>query len=158
MADETKRQHKWCWCLKCEGLFYIGTEWASYCPAGGEHDETFSGDFTYAINLDNKGEAGWRRCVRCQVLFLDTGSLALYPVGPCPAPGKSWLGPYHEADLSVKYFVEKNIISETTLQPGWRYCGKCRGLYYGKNASQGKCPGGGAHDGEGSPNYFLFVE
>jgi hypothetical protein len=165
MEKKTDRQKNWCWCSKCEGLFYVDNNWLSFCPAGGSHDESFFNDFAYSVNTENKGEAGWRKCSRCLSLFLDetlvwanSNTVYLQQVAPCPAPGKGYLGPYHEADTSVKYYMEKNNFSDSSLQTGWRYCSKCRGLYFGGHATKGKCPGGGTHDNSDKGNYALCVE
>jgi hypothetical protein len=42
------------------------------------------------------------------------------------------------------------------LQNGFRWCGKCEGLYFSQNPTQGVCPGGGAHDPSRSGPYGLF--
>ena len=34
-------------------------------------------------------------------------------------------------------------------QQNWRYCGKCRGLFFDGYAYKGKCPAGGGHDAVG---------
>lgn len=41
-------------------------------------------------------------------------------------------------------------------QEHWRYCKKCRGLFFsGSKNENGVCPAGGAHDPVGSGNYIL---
>lgn len=40
-------------------------------------------------------------------------------------------------------------------QRNWRWCNKCQGLWFAGNATQGKCPAGGAHTKTGSGNYSL---
>jgi hypothetical protein len=43
------------------------------------------------------------------------------------------------------------------VQDSWRYCSKCKGLYYnGQQAGNGVCPAGGGHDPGLSGNYRLF--
>jgi hypothetical protein len=44
-----------------------------------------------------------------------------------------------------------NIISQTD----WRYCHKCKGLFYGPEEADSKCPDGGTHDSSQSGNYVL---
>ncbi len=41
-------------------------------------------------------------------------------------------------------------------QNGWRWCGKCQGLFYSGHSSQGACPAGGQHDGSNSGRYELI--
>ena len=40
-------------------------------------------------------------------------------------------------------------------QTGWRYCIKCKGLFYGPEQQQSMCPRGGTHDGSHSHSYTL---
>jgi len=148
----------WAWCFKCEGLFYIDTEWLSFCPAGGAHDESFAGSFLYSINTENKGEAHWRRCTRCQGLFRRRGGIGLVFFGECPAPGTGFFEKSHSPDEAVHYFVEINNLKDQTLQQGWRHCRKCLSMFYSGHATQGNCPTGDRHDAGDSPNYSLFVE
>jgi hypothetical protein len=51
-----------------------------------------------------------------------------------------------------------SLVHQATIAPGqsnWRWCSKCQGLWFGGNASSGKCPAGGAHTKVGSGNYTL---
>jgi hypothetical protein len=42
-------------------------------------------------------------------------------------------------------------------QDSWRYCSKCKGLFYnGQQVGNGVCPAGGGHDAGLSGNYSLF--
>ncbi|HVE57641.1 MAG TPA: hypothetical protein VNB22_12480 [Pyrinomonadaceae bacterium] len=164
MGEETKKQTNWCWCAKCEGIFYLGTEWLSFCPAGGAHDEAFAKDFLYSVNTENKGEYNWFRCDKCQGLFnllllvwAGSNTPYMFNYGTCPAPGAS-IGGGHNPDFNVKYYIEKNNFSDQSLQTGWRFCKNCRGLYFGGHATQGKCPAGGAHTPLDNSNYCLFVK
>ncbi|MFD9594327.1 hypothetical protein ACFWA9_16430 [Kitasatospora sp. NPDC059973] len=40
-------------------------------------------------------------------------------------------------------------------QSNWRYCGKCFGLWFNGNPTNGVCPAGGAHTSSGSFDYLL---
>jgi Peptidase family C25 len=46
-------------------------------------------------------------------------------------------------------------LSSTVSQNGWAFCFKCQGLFYSRNASNGICPKGGAHDSSESGDYSL---
>lgn len=46
-------------------------------------------------------------------------------------------------------------MDEAIAQADWRYCDKCKGLFYGPEESSSKCPDGGTHDGSRSGNYIL---
>ena len=49
------------------------------------------------------------------------------------------------------------LIRAINFQDKWRCCGKCRGLFFGPNADESKCPDGGKHDSMSCPraNYLL---
>jgi hypothetical protein len=42
-------QDNWRWCHKCQGLMYAGGPTSGFCPAGGGHDYTGSGDYSIVI-------------------------------------------------------------------------------------------------------------
>lgn len=46
-------------------------------------------------------------------------------------------------------------VDEIISQAEWRYCDKCKGLFYGPEESSSKCPDGGTHDGSRSGNYVI---
>lgn len=43
-------------------------------------------------------------------------------------------------------------------QPGWRWCRRCQGLFFGGSPTKGKCPAGGPHDGSTSGGYTLALD
>jgi hypothetical protein len=46
-----------------------------------------------------------------------------------------------------------------SFSDGWSWCDRCQALFYGVPGAMGKCPAGGVHDSQRSPNYFmLFVD
>ena len=49
------------------------------------------------------------------------------------------------------------LVRVINFQDKWRCCGKCRGLFFGPNAEESKCPAGGKHDSMNLPraNYLL---
>jgi hypothetical protein len=44
---------------------------------------------------------------------------------------------------------------EEDNEPNWKWCGKCQGLFFSGNGTEGKCPAGEGHDGSDSLNYHL---
>jgi hypothetical protein len=42
------------------------------------------------------------------------------------------------------------------FQAGWRWCAKCKGLFYRLNGTTGRCPGGGGHDESVSSHYAIW--
>lgn len=67
--------------------------------------------------------------------------------------------PSEEAGLWLAHPITKppagGSMDEAIAQAEWRYCDKCKGLFYGPGESASKCPSGGTHDGSKSGNYIL---
>jgi len=79
-ADGLAGQNNWSWCVRCQGLYFIGNGSHGQCPAGGPHAEEGSGD--YVLTSADPGQHGWRWCARCQGLFFSgDGSLGVCPAG-----------------------------------------------------------------------------
>ena len=66
-------QDNWWWCHQCSGLFFgdEGLTFNGVCPAGGEHDGTFSS--AYIVYLGGGSfpgwQIGWRWCTQCQGMW-----------------------------------------------------------------------------------------
>jgi hypothetical protein len=74
-------QNNWKWCQKCQGLAYSQNPLPWICPAGGNHDFTFSVDLSLLHDLPgNAGQNQWRWCSKCQGLAFSGNSN-----GVCPA-------------------------------------------------------------------------
>jgi len=59
-------QSDWCWCYKCEILWYGGSHSLGHCPSGGGHSKRGSGN--YYLCYDNPPadeQDGWRWCNKC---------------------------------------------------------------------------------------------
>ena len=142
-------QSEWRWCRRCQGFFFIGNKTLGFCPAGGAHNYTGSGDYTMATSAkgqyDSNCQPGWSWCNRCQGLFYSGGD----KFGFCPAPG----GGPHSNTGSEDY----KLATSGNGQSGWAWCNRCQGLFFPGNNTLGVCPapGGGPHDDAGSSNYTL---
>ncbi len=91
-------------------------------------------------------QTGWRRCPKCRSLWLPGEAEA----SRCAAGGS------HAADSENVYSLVRDVDAGLSGQmPGWRLCGKCRGLWFGPNVDRCICPSGGAHSLTGSPDYSL---
>ena len=44
-----------------------------------------------------------------------------------------------------------------SVQPGWRWCKKCEGLFFAQNGTNGVCPAGEGHDASGSGSYVMTI-
>jgi len=144
------RQINWRWCKKCQGLFYSGNPDQGACPSGGKHDASSSGYYDAVIGDNIAGAQNfWRWCYKCEGLFYSGNP----DQGACPAGGK------HDGSQSGHYSVVVGNAPATGLtQVGWRWCGKCQGLFYSGNPDQGACPSGGKHDGSASGPYGASFE
>ena len=99
-------------------------------------------------------QTGWRWCKKCQGLFFSGNP----DQGSCPSGGK------HDGSASAKYLMQFGEgAGNTNPQGGWRWCGKCQGLFFsglvsGEDIGAGifsDCPAGGVHAGSfGIPSQF----
>jgi hypothetical protein len=150
-------QEGWRWCRKCEGMFYaLASAGKGVCPAGGAHDDSASGHYYERVGEDiaNVQQGGWRWCSKCAGFFYARASAGK---GVCPAGGK------HDDGASGHYAA---VIGEDVNGPsnqmfqqgGWRWCGKCEGMFYARaSAGMGVCPAGGTHTQGGSGHYASLV-
>jgi hypothetical protein len=97
---------------------------------------------------DPQIQDNWRWCGKCEGLFYGGHQ----STSNCPTGGT------HDGSGSYDYqlFYLDPPVSASDIQPNWRWCGKCEGLFYGGHQSTSNCPTGGTHDGSGSYDYHLF--
>jgi len=57
------------------------------------------------------------------------------------------------ATAAITLVSHWSFAAGTSEQGGWRWCGKCQGMFSSDNPSQGVCPAGGSHDGSTSLHY-----
>jgi hypothetical protein len=65
---------------------------------------------------------------------------------------------YRGSDGQIHEICWFDRTSPALLQPDWRWCHRCQGLFYGPSIHGSRCPAGGAHaapDQSGSANYVL---
>ncbi|HEX6096408.1 MAG TPA: hypothetical protein VF432_08805 [Thermoanaerobaculia bacterium] len=95
----------------------------------------------------NELQSQWRRCKKCDALFLPKVS----------SPSACPVGATHKAVSGHNYLVPYESFTEDG-QHGWRVCNRCRQLVFagGGDHSPSVCPKGGAHDPTGSANYKLL--
>lgn len=68
-------------------------------------------------------------------------------------------GPVDVIEALSKLFAEIDSLKQqlAKVQENWRWCKKCRCLFFAGNPANGKeCPAGGQHTQEGSGNYRLL--
>jgi hypothetical protein len=158
-------QDNWRFCNKCRGLFFGGLPAAGTrggkCPQdGGKHSSSTSGN--YQLDLDSGVEAadvyqpGWRYCAKCHVLYfsLSSSPSSCAGTGQHVNGGNPYFMQHHSPGAPGQELWAGNG------QSGWRYCSKCKALFFGDSPNAGRpggvCPADGTHSGTGSGNYRLF--
>lgn len=155
-APTGQPQPNWRWCDNCQGLFYGPGQPTSSCPAGGTHtaaEVSRSGNYSLAHDLPTPPgyQDNWSWCNKCQGLYWGLG----VHESSCPA------GDRHAAPAdsgSWNYSLPHNAAPSPAMQPDWRWCDKCQGLFFGGGQATSKCPTGGTHaavQDSGSGNYSL---
>ena len=93
----------------------------------------------------------WRWCSTCQGLFFGPHATS----SMCPAGGTHTPpGMSHSGNYVLSY----GVAPSATRQDQWRWCSRCKGLFYGPGVANSNCPGGGTHVPpglSGSGNYAL---
>lgn len=139
-APATEGQFRFCG--KCRQLISIAQGQQQSCPTGGLHAPETGTYFVATSAIGNHLDEGtWRKCAACGSMYREGGSNA------CAQP--------HDGSQSAEYFLVMNDASRgPAFQAGWRWCSKCRGLFFGANIGS-KCPAGGRHDANGSSEYYV---
>lgn len=82
--------------------------------------------------------------------------------GPWPIIGVQYLfaGPFDVSVVSASWLANVSGRRPPTppivgTQSGWRYCNKCKSLFYGPDIAVSICAVGGHHDGSKSHNYTM---
>lgn len=82
--------------------------------------------------------------------------------GPFPIIGVQYLfaGPFDVSVVSASWLSNVSLEQPPPppaggTQSGWRYCNKCKALFYGPDIAISVCAVGGHHDGSKSHNYTI---
>jgi hypothetical protein len=154
VASTPIEQPSWAWCDKCQGLFYGIFQSSSWCPAGGQHNDSESYIYTldFGFGSSDGYQAGWAWCDKCQGLFYRPFQSSSW----CPAGGQ------HDGSESYNYgmYYNQTSIDENGagIQSGWAWCDKCQGQFYGAFQSLSWCPAGGQHNDSESYNYAVYFD
>jgi hypothetical protein len=146
-------QDNWFQCVKCFGLYFEGNPGSGACFARPLRDETShvsEPTVMYILLIDEPsvpagGQAGWRWCRKCEGLWfagdLPEGELGgRCPTDPFVSEDPNFVGGHTQAG-SGRYILLQDIRPSARQQSGWRWCRKCRGLWFGRgNAHGGACP------------------
>ena len=140
-------QNAWRFCSKCRSLFFEGLfPSMGACPAGGSHAPVDFG-FVYYLPHDKPGPLGgqpdWRFCQQCFAMYW-AGDPANH--GRCPATG----GVHSFRLESFNFFLPHD--HNGPGQTEWRFCDRCRVMFWNQEANKGVCAAGGGHRAQG----FIF--
>jgi hypothetical protein len=118
------------------------------------------------INYKNDYSGGVTIRGMKKIIFFDTGTpfgTGLLALGKgCTVEGDSLL---FEALKLLQFSVPVRINGDVTFigharfeqaQENWRYCKKCKGLWFAGTTEKSVCPAGGEHSLEGSGSYRLM--
>jgi hypothetical protein len=100
-------------------------------------------------------QSTWRFCNDCFVLFF----IGVSPInsGVCPAGGGHNILP-QSGDYALLLNPDRDFDTLVTGQHNWRFCNKCRGLWFNGRPTNGVCPAGGSHTSAGSGDYSLITQ
>jgi hypothetical protein len=135
-------ENHWRYCSKCQALNFVDTP--GPCPAGENHDDTGSWDYSLALNQPGfAGESGWGHCSNCQALNYEG------PDGHCSGAG----GGPHVNSPGASYTLSYKPVTFPG-QDLWQWCNKCQVLAW-TGRTPGPCAAGGTHSHIGSLDYAL---
>ena len=128
-------------------MWHVLNHTAGACPAGGGHVQDGSGAYSLLLNYrQSSGQNNWCWCHKCQGLFFGNGRVVN---GTCPAGGQ------HDGSASGNYtMIFETAANRTFTQSDWRWCNKCQGMHFSRNAV---CPAGGLHEVQDSGNYMMLL-
>ena len=111
-----------------------------------------AGGITSGVNL-------WRAA---EMKAKDAASVLDQAGGPFPIVGVQYeFDTNHDVSLFSTAWLERVSVKPPASKPGpgtqtgWRYCIKCKGLFFGPEQQISMCPRGGIHDGSHSHSYTL---
>ncbi|MEP7123353.1 MAG: M23 family metallopeptidase [Byssovorax sp.] len=183
-------EHGWKWCSKCQTLWSstaVANGWAtSKCPSDNGAHGSSATDYALEVNQEDN-QPGWRRCIRCDGIFVGAGSLLgqrngtiTGDNGVCPVGsgthqarigytnnGLQW-GDGTTVPLQGTWrFTLNHSVSPNNAEAGnqnrswvnnWSWCSKCQVLFSGA-ASAGACPvgGPGATHNKGNATNYVLL-
>jgi hypothetical protein len=94
--------------------------------------------YNYSCQVD------WWYCIKCYGMYHSDNDTA---GGVCPAGGE------HQNNTNYTLYCiphDGDAQGQTSpyvcgVQPGWRWCSKCQGLFWGSAQTESVCPAGGQH-------------
>jgi hypothetical protein len=145
-ADQAEIEWGWRYCGSC-GVLFRSSRGQGTCPNNPEGHA--AAGFIFGIKYTGscvddtpKYQSKWRGCSNCMTIFYNGKATKV-----CPAGGS------HSRDEGKCFYLPINRLHAEALNPenkfsqgGWRFCGRCAGLFFdGYLDNKGVCPAGGAH-------------
>jgi hypothetical protein len=162
LSNSAPGQPEWRWCNKCQGLFYAGSIAAAHLPSPCKHFvgeiknleasiESWSELLKKASPPEKSDIAQQIKEIKSEIAKKKTQlAKCVGDNRPCPAGGN------HSKTGSGNYVLVNSTSPKAPGEPGWRWCRKCQGLFFGGNSGS-KCPAGAGHSQTGSGNYRLLL-
>ncbi len=128
LGEDPENQAGWRFCAKCGGLFWDGDPNSKgICPKDGAGHAAAGYNFVLPHDLgeDAKNQANWRFCAKCGGLFWDGDPNSK---GVCPKDGAG------HAAIGFNFVLPHNPGEDVLSQGGWRFCTKCYGLVWTRQA------------------------
>jgi len=149
----------WLPCKKCAGFVYTAASTNRCAADSGPHAPGGGPYFLESDNAAVPGEREWRRCRKCQGLFLAIQQ----SISDCP-----WDGLRHEAETVLNRNYSLRTSAMRGALGGWSFCFKCTSLFNPELEADsdfygtGTCQAGGTHSltnnlGLTSREYFLVA-
>jgi hypothetical protein len=145
-------QGSWRYCTLCKGLYYDGDPvQKGVCPGAATPGTGHApGPYNFVLPHDRPADSGqpdWRFCTKCYLLFFDHQ----VEISACPAGGT------HAAALNGGFnFSLPHDVAPGPGQTDWRFCGKCRAMFYNGYPDKGACPAGAGHAREAKSYDFAL--
>lgn len=131
----------WRSCKKCHSMFWDGDpNFKGVCQVQQPnrqhevdpvHNHPYS--FIHTVPQDDQNQSNWRRCQHCLVLYYD----GFAAKGLCPAFND---GRGHTPTGPVLRVAHASIKEDHKNQRNWRFCGKCKSLFWDGGDFKGVCP------------------
>jgi hypothetical protein len=129
---DANHQDNWHFCGKCADMFWNGDPKGAkgVCPRDGAGHIAAGWNFVLPHDLPEGGfdQSQWRFCGKCFALFWNADQSGRK--GLCPKDG---LGHWAEG---FNFVVAHDVPSGPTLQPNWRFCGKCFSMFWDEGDPQ----------------------
>ncbi|MFF0033964.1 CAP domain-containing protein [Streptomyces avermitilis] len=139
------QQTDWRFCGKCQAMFFDGYPKKGACPTSGSHKAVgYNFCLPYDVAGTSADQMGWRFCVKCDGVFFygteqpnDDQETGICPFSGGHIPRGYW------------FTLPHDVAGTPEAQTDWRFCGKCRAMFFDGYPQKGACPATGVHQAAG---------